>query len=448
MHYLGHHGEADPLAGGAIGAHPALEDKPGFVGGDAGAVVLHHDEQAALLTQYRHLDLADGKFAGVVEQVAHHLHQIALLAIEENIVIELEAGLQLLVAIDLGQARQQFFDERHRLGALAGETLAAGDGTTQLVLDDLIHGGDLFIDVVVHGVAQLELLRRDLDKGQPGFQTVGQIVQGVLVAQGLLAFVLQQLVDRFGQRQQLALIVFGERLPLAGPDLVYLPGHGAQGGETPEAGQQQQGTEQAVGEQRLADALVEVFPALGLVMLGRIDHHHVIGGGAIAVVAQEAQAVDEVAVAALDGVHLEEVVLIQAPQMFHQILTDGLLGGDQFRHMQAGPAQLPVGPADQGIEIGVDGIRGDVAQIGDGMRIRLLGGEQFGEVLLHTGAGLLGLLLGVAEIEDIDGEGHDDRDDQHGTQHQLEVEGAADKVHGASLGDHYDDGGGINCTTG
>ena len=434
VHYLGHHGEADTLAGGAIGAHPALEDKPGFAGGDAGAVILHHDEQAALLTQHRHLDLADGKFAGVVEQVAHHLHQIALLAIEENIVIEAEVGLQLLVAIDLGQARQQLFDERHRLSALAGETLAAGDGTTQLVLDDLIHGGDLFIDVVVHCVAQLELLRRDLDKGQPSFQTVGQIVQGVLIALGLLALVFQQLVDGFGQRRQLPLVVLGERLPRAGTDLVYLPRHGAQGRETPEAGEQQQGAEQAVGEQGLANAPVEIVPGLGLVALGGIDHHHVVGRGAVAVVAQEAQAVDEVALAILDGVQLEEIVLIQSPKVLHQIPADGLLDGDHLGHVQAGPAQLSIGAADQGVEIGVDGIRGQAAEIRDGVGLRLLGGEQLGEVLLHADAGFLGLLLGVAEVEDIDGEGHDERDDQHGAHHQLEVQRAMDQCHGVQHG--------------
>ncbi len=75
---------------------------------------------------------------------------------------------------------------------------------------------------------QLDLLRRHLDQRQPGFQAVGQIVQGVLVALGLLAFVLQQLVDRLGQRRQFPLVVIGERLPLARPDLVDLARHGAQ----------------------------------------------------------------------------------------------------------------------------------------------------------------------------------------------------------------------------
>ncbi|MNS90685.1 hypothetical protein D3C72_1247460 [compost metagenome] len=350
---------------------------------------------------------------------------------EEDVVIKLEAGLQLLVTVDLGEAGQQLLDEGHRLGALAGKALSPRDGTAQLVLDDLIHGGDLFIDVVMDIVAELELLGGDLDERQPGFQAVGQIIEGVLVTLGLLALVFQQLVDRFGQRRQFPLVVVGERLPGAGADLVNLPRHGAQGGETPEAGQQQQGPEQAIGEQRLTNAAVEILSGLGLVTLGGIDHHHVVGGGAAAMVAQEAQAVDEVALAILDGVELEEVVLIQATQVFHQIPADGPLDGDHLRHVQAGPAQLPVGAADQGIEIGIDGIRGDVAEIRDGVGIGLLGGEEFGEIFLHACAGLLSLLLGVTKIEDIDGEGHDECDDQHGAHHQLEVKRAADQLHGA-----------------
>ena len=152
-------------------------------------------------------DLADGELAGVVQQVAHQLHQIALLAVKEDIVVKLEAGLQLLVAIDLGEAGQQLLDEGYRFGALAREALSPRDGAAQLVLDDLIHGGDLFTDVVMDVVAELELLGGDLDERQPGFQAVGEIVEGVLVALGLLAFVLQQLVDRACQGGQLALVV-------------------------------------------------------------------------------------------------------------------------------------------------------------------------------------------------------------------------------------------------
>ncbi len=151
-------------------------------------------------------------------------------------------------------------------------------------------------------------------------------------------------------------------------------------------------------------------------------------------IAQETQAVDEVALAVLDGMQLEEIVLIQSPQVSHQIPADGLLGGDHLRHVEAGPAQLPVGAADQGVEIGVDGIRGELAKIRHGVGLRLLGREQLGEVLLHADTGFLGLLLGMAEVEDVDGEGHDERDDQHGTQHQLEVQGAADQGQGMQHG--------------
>ena len=431
MHDFGDHRQPDPLTGGAVGAHPALEDLLRLARVDAGAVVLDLDPQPVEPAAHRHLDLADGELEGVVEQVAHQLHQVPLFAGEEDVVIELEAGLQLLVAIDLGEAGQQLLDEGHRLGALAGEALAAGDGAAQLVLDDLIHGQDLLIDVVVNVAPELDLLRRHLDQRQPGFQTVGQVVEGMLVALGLLALVLQQLVDRLGQRRQLPLIVVGERLPLAGPDLVDLARHGAQGAQAPEAGEQQQGAEQGVGEQGLADALVEVVAGLQQVALGGIDHHHVIGGGAVTVVAQEAQAVDEVALAVLDGEALEEVVLIQPAQVLHQIVADGVLDLDHLRHVQAGPAQLAVGPADQGVQVGVDGIRSEPAQIRAGLGVRHLGGEQLGEILLHAGAGLLGLLIGVAQIEDVDREGHDERDDQHGAQHQLDVQRAADEAHGA-----------------
>ena len=111
---------------------------------------------------------------------------------------------------------------------LLAKALATRDGPAQLVLDDLIHGGDLFADVVMDVVAELELLGGDLDQGQPGLQTVGEIVERMLIALGLLALVFQQLVDGFGQRRQLPLVVLGERLPRAGTDLVYLPRHGAQ----------------------------------------------------------------------------------------------------------------------------------------------------------------------------------------------------------------------------
>ncbi len=147
-------------------------------------------------------------------------------------------------------------------------------------------------------------------------------------------------------------------------------------------------------------------------------------------IAQKTQAVDEVALAVLDGVALEEVVLIQPAEVLHQILTDGALGVDHLRHVQAGPAQLAIGPADQGIQIGVDGIRRDLAEIGRGVGFRQLGREQLGEVLLHADAGLLGLLLGVAQIEDVDGEGHDERYGQHGAQHQLDMQRAPDQSHG------------------
>ncbi len=78
-------------------------------------------------------------------------------------------------------------------------------------------------------------------------------------------------------------------------------------------------------------------------------------------IAQETQAVDEVALAVLDGMQLEEIVLIQSPQVSHQIPADGLLDVDHLRHVEAGPAQHSVGAADQGIEIGIDGIRGELA---------------------------------------------------------------------------------------
>ncbi len=88
----------------------------------------------------------------------------------------------------------------------------------------------------------------------------------------------------------------------------------------------------------------------------------------------------------LKGQHieLEEVVLIQAIKVFHQIPADGPLDGDHLRHVQAVPAQLHIGAAGQGIEIGVDGIRGDVGEICDGVGIALLRGEEFGEILLHA----------------------------------------------------------------
>ena len=139
-----------------------------------------------------------------------------------------------------------------------------------------------------------------------------------------------------------------------------------------EAGEQQQGAEQAVGEAGLANAPVEMVPGLGLVALGGIDHHHVVGRGAVAVVTQEAQAVDEVALAILDGVQLEEIVLIQAPKVLHQIPADGLAwDGDHLGHVQAGPAQLSIGAADQGCRDWGRWHPGSAAEIRDGVGLRL-----------------------------------------------------------------------------
>ncbi len=200
MDDFGHHRQSDALTRRAVSPYAALEDLLRFGRIDTRAIIFHFDTQSLEMATHRHLHFADGKFAGIVEQVTHQLHQVALFAVEESVIVELEVGLQLLVAIDLGQAGQQFFNQRYRLGTLAGKALAAGHGPSELILDHLIHGEDLLVDVVVDLPPQLHFAGGDLDQRQPGFKAVGEIVEGVLVALGLLAFVFQQLVDGVGQR--------------------------------------------------------------------------------------------------------------------------------------------------------------------------------------------------------------------------------------------------------
>ena len=160
-----------------------------------------------------------------------------------------------------------------------------------------------------------------------------------------------------------------------------------------------------------------------MIAFGRVDHHHVVGGGAAAGIADKPQAVDEVALAVLDGVLLEEVVEIHPPQILHQIAANGLFGLDHLRHMEARPDQIAIGTADQGIEVAIPRTTGYPPQLDvRPLVIRLGGGKQLGQVLLHPGAGLLGLLLDVAKIEGVDGKPHDQRDDQQRAEQQFDVQ--------------------------
>lgn len=100
--------------------------------------------------------------------------------------------------------------------------------------------------------------------------------------------------------------------------------------------------------------------------------------------------------------------------------------------MEARPDQLAIGAADQGVEVAVTGIAGHPPQFDSGaLVVRLGGGEQLGQILLHPGTGLLGLLLDMAEVEGVDGKPHDQRDDQQRAEQQFDVQGAADHLDGA-----------------
>ena len=116
-------------------------------------------------------------------------------------------------------------------------------------------------------------------------------------------------------------------------------------------------------------------------------------------VAQEAQAVDEVALAILDGVQLGRNSPDPVPRYFIRsrqmvslmVITSG--------HVQAGPAQLSIG---QQIRVsrlgsmasGVSRLRSVMAWGSGCLEENSL--ERFS---LHADAGFLGLLLGVAEVE-------------------------------------------------
>src|SRR3989475_2976111 len=110
----------------------------------AGAVVLDHHRQAAIVAAARYRDAATRPFAGIVHQVAEHFLEVLLLAAEY--VIGRDVDRELEVAIDV-EARQRALDRRHRWGhrhARARHVEGGGGASpSQVVIDLLSHRRDL-----------------------------------------------------------------------------------------------------------------------------------------------------------------------------------------------------------------------------------------------------------------------------------------------------------------
>ena len=91
-----------------------------------------------------------------------------------------------------------------------------------MVLDHVVHQGNLFIESLSCLGAELLILHGGLDQGQARLQAMGQIIHGVLVAAGLFALIIQQAVEGVGQRLQLLFIAVTQALFLLLTDGIEL----------------------------------------------------------------------------------------------------------------------------------------------------------------------------------------------------------------------------------
>src|SRR6185312_13623642 len=128
-----------------VTAYAALQHLLQLVGGNPRAVVLDAQVQGSRLVAdrglglHRQQDAVPGPLERVVQQVAHQLEQVALLAVEHRTVLDVEFTQGVFRRVYLLQAAHQVFGmpgDRHR----AGESLASRRGRPrQLVGHQLIH---------------------------------------------------------------------------------------------------------------------------------------------------------------------------------------------------------------------------------------------------------------------------------------------------------------------
>ncbi len=96
-------------------------------------------------------------------------------------------------------------------------------GALQLVADLLAHAFDLRLQhpgLAAFFRALGHVFAHALQHRQRGFQAVGQVVEGIAVARPLLAFAVEQTVERAGQAQQFTWVFLGEAFAGAAFDLV------------------------------------------------------------------------------------------------------------------------------------------------------------------------------------------------------------------------------------
>ncbi|VVM99388.1 hypothetical protein PS619_03237 [Pseudomonas fluorescens] len=106
----------------------------------------------------------------------------------------------------------------------------------QLIADLLAHAFDLALQhpglIAFFGTLS-HVLADALQHRQRGFQAVRQVIERVAITTALLTLAVQQAVERAGQTQQLARMLFSETFPGAALDFVELLTEPAQRFETP-----------------------------------------------------------------------------------------------------------------------------------------------------------------------------------------------------------------------
>src|SRR5690348_13002588 len=261
MHDVLHDRQADTVAlHPLVAAHAALQHLLDLVRGDARAIVFHAQPQSgSLLPAGIGLHLHHQQHAvacpleRVLQQVAHQLQQVALLAVEHRALLDVEFAQHILGGVDLFQTLHQIFrvaGDRH----CAGKGLPAGrGGARQLVGNQFVHPPHL----VEHAAPLLRVvasrrLQLGADHCQRRLQAVRQVGQGVPVARALLALVGDERVDALGQAGEFQRVLAVQLFAVAALDPAHVAGHLAQRGQAP-AQQQQLQHDQHHAEDRQPD---------------------------------------------------------------------------------------------------------------------------------------------------------------------------------------------------
>ncbi|MCY1418630.1 hypothetical protein D9M71_341930 [compost metagenome] len=213
-----------------VQAFTALQDPRALIERDAWAIVFH----AYLDTiEGMHADahFAQAQSIGVLQKIAEHFQQGALLDRDQTLRRQIEGNLYLFVAIDLVQRIAKALQHRLQAYLMAHQAALAQAGALQLVTDLLAHALDLGLQ---HPglIPLLRALRHafadPLQYRQWGFQAMGQIVEGIAITATLFALAVQQAVERAGQAQQFPWVLFTQAFAGSAFDLIQFLAQPAQ----------------------------------------------------------------------------------------------------------------------------------------------------------------------------------------------------------------------------